>query len=247
MSSKPPRLRGGGPGRSAPYPLGEFPEDIGVRLGAQIVHRLAVGAADIEGNDWGEIFASAIDGEHRFKPLGLTDIVWNNCSWSAKTIKNTHPFRAQTVRLVSGRNSPNYSYNISDPNVDLAETGRAVLNIWNERVNQSLRNYEDLRVVVLIRNMDTLEFTLFEYEAGRYSPADYAWHRNPRGNLEGYDRSTGVHRFTWQPHGSQFTVIRHVPGSAYKFRILRHPGLLEPQHVLNLVRFKPDWIERVRD
>jgi hypothetical protein len=99
--------------------------------------------------------------------------------------------------------------------------------------------------VTLLRNMSNLEFTLFEYEAIRYTPADYEWRLNKRKNLEGYDKVTRKHCFTWQPHGAQFMVIKDVPGSAYRFRIKRHPGLIEPQHVLNLVRFREDWIERV--
>ncbi len=247
MSLETPRLRGDKPARSGPYPLGEFPEDMGIRLARQFVHRLAVGHANITGDDWGEIFATAINGTHRHSPLGVTDVTWNGCSWSAKTVQSSRPFSQPVVRLISGRNSPNYSYGISDPLADLSRTGRAVLNIWNERVNLSLNDHDDLRVVVLVRNMDTLEFALFEYEAGRYSPNDFEWRLNERGNLEGFEISTGEHRFTWQPHGAQFTVIKRVPGSAYKFRIVRHPGLLEPQHVLNLVRFRENWVERVYD
>lgn len=245
MSSEPPKLRGSSPARKGLYPLGEFPDDMAVNLSRQFVHRLAVGHANITGDDFGEIFATAISGTHYNSPLGVTDVVWENCSWSVKTVQATKPFEQPTVRLISGRNSPDYSYGISDPRKDLAMTGQAVLNIWNERVNQSLNDHDDLRVAVLVRNMDTLEFTLFEYEAGRYIPRDYEWRLNRRGNLEGYEIDNGEHRFTWQPHGAQFTVIKHVPGSAYKFRIIRHPGLLEAQHVLNLVRFKESWVERV--
>lgn len=245
MPSKPPRLRGNKPSRKGPYPLGEFPDDMAVNLSRHIVHRMAVGQADITGDDFGEIYAAAISGEHFLKPLGVTDVVWENSSWSVKTVKVNKPFEHPVIRLITGRNSPDYSYGISDSRKDSAATGAAVLNIWNERVNQSLKQYDDLRVVVLVRNMDKLEFTLFEYEAGRYSPKDYEWRWNKRGNLEGYEVGAGEHRFTWQPHGAQFTVIKHVPGSAYKFRITRHPGLLEPQHVLNLVRFRDDWVERV--
>lgn len=245
MSPGHPRLRGESRTRKSLYPLGEFPDETALNLSRQFVHRLAVGQADISGDDFGEIFANAISGEHFHAPLGVTDVVWQSCSWSAKTVQAGRPFEQSIVRLISGRNSPDYSYGISNPREDLAKTGAAVLNIWNERVDQSFNNYDDLRVVVLVRNMDRLEFTLFEYEAGRYSPKDYEWRLNARDNLEGYEVSTGEHRFTWQPHGSQFTVIKRVPGSAYKFRIIRHPGLLEPQHVLNLVRFKDNWVERV--
>jgi len=246
MSPPKPKLRGSGPARNEPYPLGEFFDDIEVSISKQMVHRLAVGQANISGDDFGQIFANGIGGEHRLKPLGITDVTWEDCSWSCKTVQATYPFKQPVVRLISGRNSPDYSYNISDPREDVHATGTAVLNIWNHRVNQSLHDYEDLRVVVLMRNMDTLEFTLFEYEAGRYSPGDYYWTINPRGNFEGSRHTDDEHCFTWQPHGSQFTVLKHVPGSAIKFRINRHPGLLEPEHVLQLVRFSPDWVVRVQ-
>jgi len=245
MPSKRPRLRGKGKARPSPYLLGEFPDDVVINIGSQIVHRLAVGHANIAGDDFAGIFADAISGEHRAKPVGVTDITWDECSWSAKTIQASRPFGQKKVRLISGRNSPDYSYGISNPLDDIQETGSAVLNIWNERVNRSFNVYSDLRVVVLIRNMATLQFVLFEYEAIRYPPANFKWELNRNGNLEGREKTTGEHVFTWQPHGSQFTVIKKVPGSAYKFRIRRNPGLVAPRHILRLIRFKPNWIEKV--
>jgi hypothetical protein len=242
---KPPKLRGKAKARHSLYPLGEFPEDIIINIGRLFVHRLAIGHADITGDDFAGIFADTISGNHRNKPLGITDVVWDECSWSAKTVKSTKPFTQKKIRLISGRNSPAYSYGISDPKKDIAKTGAAVLNVWNERVNQSFNEYYDLRIIVLMRNLDTMEFTLFEYEANRYVPSDYEWRINAKGNFTGHEKNSGKHCFTWQPHGSQFTVIKEVPGSACKFRINRHPGLVEPQHILRLVQFKEDWIERV--
>lgn len=246
MSSEPPKLRGKSKAHRGPYPFGQFPDDVIVGLGRQIVHRLAIGHADITGDDFGGIFAEAISGEHFGRPLGVTDVVWNSsCSWSAKTVQAKNPFMIKTVRLISGRNSPDYSYGITDARADLAKTGEAVLSIWNERVAQSKNDYDDLRVVVLLRNMARLEFAVFEYEPIRFSPGDYEWRIGTRNNLHGYEKSTGEQRFTWQFSGAQFTVFKHIPGSVCKFRIAHHVGLIEPQHVLNIVRFKPDWIQRV--
>lgn len=243
--SKRPRLRGKARAREGLYPLGEFPDDVVIGIGRSLVHRLAVGQRNITGDDFAVIFAGAINGEHRGQPLGVTDVIWNNCSWSAKTVQSGKPFTMPQVRLISGRNSPKYSYGISDPLHNIAATGDAVLQIWNQRVNQSLAEFEDLRMVVLIRNMSKLEFTLFEYEATRYASADYEWKLNKEENLVGHDKVTGKHCFTWQPHGSQFTVLKDVPGSAYRFRIKRHPGILDPEHILRLVRFEESWIQRV--
>lgn len=245
MSSEPPRLRGSAKARKGPYPLGEFPEDVIVSIGRLLVHRLAIGHADITGDDFASIFASAIGGTHYKKPLGVTDVVLADCSWSAKTVQSRRPFSQKSVRLISGRNSPDYSYGITDPRKDLELTGKAVLNVWNQRVNQSLNDYDDLRIVVLVRNMDRLEFSLFEYESVRFTPADYLWKLNKQKNLEGFDKATEKHCFTWQPHGSQFTILKDLPGSAHRFRIAHYPGLIEPQHILDLIKFDDGWIERL--
>jgi hypothetical protein len=204
-----------------------------------------VGHADITGDDFGGIFASAISGNHRGRPLGIADVTWNGCAWSCKTVQDVRPFSKPIVRVISGRNSPIYSSEISDPLADIQATGAAILNVWNARVNESLDEHDDLRIVVFIRNMTTLEFTLFEFEALRFVPAHYTWTLNARRNLEGHDIQTGTHHFTWQPHGSQFTIFHTVPESAYRFRIVRTPGVIEERHVLNLIGFKDDWIQPV--
>jgi hypothetical protein len=242
--SKEARLKGNAKRRSGPHPLGEFPSSLAVEIGRHIVHRLAVGQEDITGDDFGVIFAAAISGQHRGKPLGIADVEWDGCAWSIKTVQDERPFEKTSVRVISGRNSPVYSGGISDPFADIQATGRAVLDVWNARVNEALNTYDDLRILVLIRNMTTLEFTIFEHEATRYVPTEYGWTVNKQGNFEATDEQKS-HRFTWQPHGSQFTTIHHVPKSAYRFRIKQRPAMLEEGRVLELVGFKEDWIEEV--
>ena len=114
--------------------------------------------------------------------------------------------------------------------------------LWNARVNEALDAHDDLRTAVLIRNMQTREFVLFEEETHRFVPDDFRWEYNKRGNLQGYDAMTGEHRFTWQPHGSQFTIIRPVPGSARRFSIVPNVPMMEVEAVLKQVGFKLDWI-----
>lgn len=239
------KLKGQAKRRNSPYPLGELPPSLAVSIGRDIVHRIAIGLANITGDDFGGIFANAIGGNHRAKPLGIADVTWNGCAWSVKTIQANKPFTIPIVRLISGRNSPTFSSGIKNYFDDIQITGAAVLNVWNARVNESLNEHDDLRIFVIIRNMSTLEFTLFEYEAVRYIPANYHWEVNKKGNFEGVDKVTGGHVFTWQPHGSQFTVLHHVPPSAYRFRIKKMPTILEERHVLQLVNFRDDWIEPV--
>lgn len=242
MSAETPRLRGNPRPYLGPWPIGNIPDKVIHKIGRQLVHRLAIGHGDITGDDFGTIFAEAANGEHLASPIGVADVVANGTAWSVKTIKAKRPSSQKSVRLISGRNSPDYSFDISDPRRRPNDTGRAVLAVWNGRINVSLDRHDELRIAVLIRNMGKQEFCLFEQPAIQFPIDDYRWEFNARDNLEGYEKATDSHCFTWQPHGSQFTIIRTVPGSARSFSINRNVPLVGQEHVLRLVRFKPDWI-----
>jgi len=243
MIANGPRLRGSGGYYSGPWLIGEIPDRVLLKIGEQIVHRLAIGHADITGDDFGTIFANAVDGIHRESPLGVADVIANGTAWSVKTIKHKTPGGQSSVRLISGRNSPDFSLGISDPRKNPKDTGHAVLSIWNKRINESLGHHDELRIAILIRNMTDRTFCLFEQPATLFPADDYHWQFNENGNLEGHEKTTGVHCFTWQPHGSQFTIIRSVPGSARQFSINRNVPLVGVDHVLRLVRFNKDWIK----
>ncbi|MCY4146405.1 MAG: hypothetical protein OXF90_08085 [Chloroflexi bacterium] len=245
MSSNSPRIRGDSPSYDAPYPIGQIPDGVVLSIGKQIVHRRAVGMGDITGDDFGSIFADSIGGVHKASPVGIADVNWNGCAWSVKTVKAKQPFKQGKVRLISGRNSPDYSLGIENPRANISHTGRAVLSIWNQRVNAALDEHSDMRVMILIRNIETQEFVLFEEEAHRFVPDEYRWEENKRKNFCGYDRLTNKQRFTWQPHGSQFTVHRDVPHSARKFKITRSVPLVEPDVVLDYIQFRDNWVEIV--
>lgn len=237
------KLRGGKGRLQGPWPIGSFPKEVITGISKQLVHRIAIGHSDITGDDFGTIYANAVGGIHRESPLGIADVVMNGNAWSVKTVKAANPLTQKTVRLISGRNSPDYSLGIQNLHEDLAATGKAVLSVWNARVNESLGEHDDLRVAILIRNLGKKEFVLFEEVAERYAADNYVWTENKRGNLEGHDKATGEHKFTWQFHGAQFTVKRHVPGSAVRFRINRTPPIVEMEHILRLARYSDDWVE----
>jgi len=91
MIANGPRLRGSGGYYSGPWLIGEIPDRVLLKIGEQIVHRLAIGHADITGDDFGTIFANAVDGIHRESPLGVADVIANGTAWSVKTIKHKPP------------------------------------------------------------------------------------------------------------------------------------------------------------
>lgn len=237
-----PRLRGTSGSKSGPWPVGRLPQRVVKEVGRQIVFRLAIGRTDISGDEFGEIFANAIGGTDYSSPLGLADVGFNGTGWSVKTVKAKFPHKTKRVRLISGRNSPDYSFGISDPRADMQATGSAVLSIWNSRLNAARDEHGDIRIIVLIRNMDSKEFTIFEDEITRFVESEYEWQLNRNNNFEGRRKTEDKHYFTWQPHGGQFTVVRGVPASATRFAINRNVPLVEASHIERVIGYDDRWI-----
>ncbi len=243
MSYQNPRLRGSGRRSRGPHPLGELPEHVLTSLGQQLVYWLAIGQKDLPGNSFGPMFARAVDGQILSGSTGIADIAQGQCAWSVKTVKYSRPFTTRKIRIISGRNSPRYSFDLENPYADLAATGRAVLEIWNARVSEARALYPDLRGVVLIRNMEHREFLLFEREIHMYTPRNFKWTLNPTRNFIGTEKATGNHKFTWQSHGSQFTVHWDVPVAARQLTIVPEIPQIEPQAVLERIGFTEDWLK----
>tara|TARA_B110000037_G_scaffold220233_2_gene287339 strand:- start:43328 stop:43573 length:246 start_codon:yes stop_codon:yes gene_type:complete len=65
------------------------------------------------------------------------------------------------------------------------------------------------------KSNDLSQVAVCEFDTVRYDSDLYEFIWNKNGNLEGYEKGA-VHksvnkRFTWQPHGSQFTITEIVP------------------------------------
>jgi hypothetical protein len=230
-----------------PFPLNDFPKSFVQAVGLEVIFLLASSRHPaLEGAEWERIFAKAIDAQWKPSNVGLDDVTKGAFAWGAKTVKANDPHAATSVRLISGRNSPEYSFQ------KIAETddgiGAQVLDIWNGRVDSLRDHYKELRTVVLMKPTTfadkRIPFTVFEFETVRYVIDQYEWHRNANGNLEGFDKRTGDHRFTWQRHGSQFTIKESVPKRRLRFYIKKPPSLDE-QQVLDLIGYDPSWIEIV--
>lgn len=227
------------------YPINEIPDSIIVKIAGYFTYLPYMGRKDITGEDWGDAFARAIDGEHLDSPVGIADVVKGKMAWSMKTVKCKNALAAKRVRLISGRCSPDYSYGITDPHADIARTGRAVLGIWNERINLAHDIYNPVRTSVLVRSEDCLSYCLFEEETHRYPSNEYEWTTNNNGNFLGKEVLNGETRFTWQPHGSQFTIHTEIPRNAVRFMI-RRPPILSHEVLLDSIGFDSSWVEIVR-
>jgi hypothetical protein len=230
-----------------PYPLNKFPKEFALNLGREIVYLLASrGTARLEGSDWEEIFARIVGAKWKPSNVGLDDIVLQQTAWGAKTVKNIRPSTVSKVRLISGRNSPVYSFGdrkISE--VDPNKLGEKILSIWNERVASIRKLYKHVRTIVLVKSDDLLEVAVFEFETILYREEDYWWQWNERNNLEGFIKDSNQHIFTWQPHGSQFTIIEDVPPNRLAIRI-KKPPTVNRDKILKAIKFDKSWIEILR-
>jgi hypothetical protein len=95
---------------------------------------------------------------------------------------------------------------------------------------------------VLVKSDDLLELAAFEFETVIYPSDQYWWQWNERNNLEGFSKSNNNHLFTWQPHGSQFTIIEDVPPNRLAIKIQKPPQL-ERNDVLKSINFDDSWVQ----
>ncbi|MBI4685797.1 MAG: hypothetical protein HY755_11455 [Nitrospirae bacterium] len=105
--------------------------------------------------------------------------------------------------------------------------------------------YKHVRTVVLIKSDDLLEAAVFEFETILYRGDNYWWQWNERNNLEGFKKDSNQHIFTWQPHGSQFTIVEDVPDDRLAIRI-KQPPIVDRNEILKAIKFDESWIEIIK-
>jgi hypothetical protein len=242
MNRKTPRLRTVDKSLP-PFPLNDFSKDFPFSLGKELIYLLASkGKPILEGPEWEAIFATCIGAVWRPSNVGLDDIILGNTAWGAKTVKATNPSTQSKIRLISGRNSPVYSYGDTiDTNNEPNLVGKSILDIWNGRVSAVREKFQNLRTVVLIKSNDLTEVVVFEFDTIRYDPELFAWEWNKNGNLIGIEKSKARHRFTWQPHGSQFTILEDVPKKSLIIHV-KQPKALDKSKILSALGFDRSWI-----
>jgi len=226
-----------------PYPLNKFSKKFPYLLGKEIVYLLATKSKpSLEGEEWEEIFAKCIGADWKPSNIGLDDVVLGNTAWGAKTVKANKPFTQEKVRLISGRNSLVYSFGeILDTTIDPSIPGAQVLEIWNERVSAVREKYKNIRTIVLVKSNDLLNLVVFEFDTIRYDPELFHWKWNKNSNLEGFDYKSQKKTFTWQPHGSQFTIHEKIPAEKLQIEI-KKPGTVDKGKILEALGYSDDWI-----
>lgn len=229
---------------TAPFDTNKFPNEFVDTFSKNVVYMMATKQTmSLEGNEWEQIFAECIGADWKPSNVGLDDVVLGNCCWGAKTVfASTKDLeKIEKVRLISGRNSPTFSYGVDQiTSQEPDEIGKMILEIWNERVSAVRQVFKFVRTVVLVKSKDYKDYLIFEFDTVRYDPELYRFEWNQRGNLEGYEKTTGQHKFTWQPSGSQFTIIEDVPTERLHIS-LKKPEPLDKEVVLETLKYDESW------
>ena len=229
---------------AAPFDLNKFPTKFVDTFAKEVVYMMATKQVmALEGNEWEQIFAACVGAEWKPSNVGL-----DNCCWGAKTIfaGSKDISKQKAVRLVSGRNSPTFSFGIDKITSENPEViGRMVLDIWNERVSAVRQIFKFVRTVVLVKAKDFSEYLIFELDTVRYEPERYYFKWNKNNNLEGYDKAKDMHKFTWQPSGSQFTIIEEIPIEKLHIKV-KKPELIDKETLLKTVKFDNSWYTVIR-
>jgi hypothetical protein len=97
----------------------------------------------------------------------------------------------------------------------------------------------------MVKSQDLLEVLVFEFLTVGYKPENYNWKWNGRGVLEGFDTTTSQHKFSWQPTGTQFTIIETVPKQGLIIKI-KKPKKLNREKVLKELGFNEKWVTVTR-
>lgn len=234
---------------TAPFDVNKFPSSLVDTLAKNVVYMMATKQSmSLEGNEWEQIFAECVGADWKPSNVGLDDVVLDNCCWGAKTVFGQADIENQDkVRLICGRNAVTYSYGVDNySEVDPNELGKMVLQIWNERVSAVRQVFKFVRTVVLVKSKDYKDYLVFEFDTIRYDPELYYFEWNKRGNLEGYDKNTKKHKFTWQPGGSQFTIIEDIPKERLHISV-KAPDPIDKETLLETIHFDKSWYKIVSD
>jgi hypothetical protein len=216
-----PKLRNTVKGKAL-YPLNSIPQSAIESIAQQVfafrsISSIGASQIDVSGSLWEKIFSKAIGAVQQSAVAeGLDDIQLplHSMAWGAKTVKHTssEPLKdavrqgKKRVSLISGRNSPTYSFGTTiEPNVsNPADIGEQVISIWNSRVLNAKKRFNILRNVVLIKGEELGSLCIFEKDTDTFDHNEFDWRWNKNNNLEGSkDKCIS---FVWQPHGSQFTI-----------------------------------------
>ena len=176
------------------HPVGEIPDRVLDAVFADIsVHQPLVDSS-IDWRDWERAWAYATGGRRLGSNKRLVDVESGDISWSVKSME-TGFSPSGRVHAITSRLDVTKQRGVSDLLSDVNATGRAALEMWNEKIaSEHSRSNDgglvssvlDLRLIVIGRVNGTPNYVFHERKLLPENIASYLWSKNASGNIEGY-------------------------------------------------------------
>ena len=205
-------------------------------LGKDLTFLLATrGRLELDDEEWARMLEQAMRTESQDRAILRR----------ARCFRVRHTFEIHHVSLANALSlSAGFYELLRKGEPDSNKLGAMLLEAWNKSLSV-VRGFDEERFSVLFVGMDSPCAVFFEVPIVPFEPSEYAWDWNEDDGLDGYVKRTGGQRFTWQPHGSQFTITTVIPDNRLKLRI-RQPPRLDREEVLTQLKFDPSWVEIVK-
>ena len=205
-------------------------------LGKDLTFLLATrGRLEIDNEEWARMLERATRAESSDRAIQRR----------ARCFRVWHTFEIHHVSLTNTLHLPmDFDKAVSECAADPSKLGAMILGAWNKSLS-IICGFDEERFSVLFAGMDSPCAVFFEVPIIPFEFSEYDWDWNEDDGLDGYVKGTGVQRFTWQPHGSQFTITTAIPDNRLKLRI-RQPPRLDREEVLTQLKFDPSWVEIVK-
>ena len=122
-------------------------------------------------------------------------------------------YEIQTARI--GDTKDNQIPRTDDPQLK----GNAVIRNWNSRVEIVKKTKPDFRISVLLRDMTTNTFQLYEEPIKIYDINDIEWTEQESGVLWGINKNDGKKWLTWGKGGGHFKVVHKKPDNVVTIKL----------------------------
>lgn len=208
------------------HPLNEFPKTFLQKFAKKVAAKLAVGHDHLEGVVVEKIVANILKVPWRRRSRKIIDIVKDNVGVSVKSkdfdpISVKKPDKNKRVRISLGSDF------IGEGTT--AEFAASVIRQWNERLQEAYRECPEVRVLMIFRDSDCVNWAMYECLPKFYDVDMFSWEWNKKNNLVG---TCGDTKLTWR--NCNLTLSYTVPNGFRKIEI-PHPRILTEDEILKIV------------
>lgn len=221
------------------HPAGRIPDDVLNGVFLDISVHLPLVEFRVDWKDWERSWAHAVQGKRLGSNTRLVDVECTGVAWSVKSMESGIS-ASRRVSAITSRLDVEKHRRIRDFSKDIARTGTAALEMWNEKIDSEHQRYKrrrlsddlDLRLLIIGRFSNSSMYVFHERDLVEEDVGAYAWSSNKGGNLEGFVGRE--HRATFLRNGLK--LVLHYNVRQVDPQIRYHPPRVMPFEEARKVR-----------